>query len=130
MAFHTRTRSAKLAILPIQSTITESSTSKSSAKRLSERTKLVAITHMSNTLSARWSSGSRRSRGALAHARGVPVLVDGSQGAVHLPVVMQDLGRDWYVSTGHSPSALRASACFMDARKCWKRCARSRAGAK
>lgn len=37
----------------------------------------------------------------LAHARGIPVLVDGSQGAVHLPVDVQDLGCDWYVFTGH-----------------------------
>ena len=37
----------------------------------------------------------------LAHARGIPVLVDGSQGAVHLPVDVQDLDCDFYVFTGH-----------------------------
>jgi cysteine desulfurase/selenocysteine lyase len=37
----------------------------------------------------------------LAHARGIPVLVDGSQGAVHLPVDVQDIDCDFYVFTGH-----------------------------
>jgi cysteine desulfurase/selenocysteine lyase len=37
----------------------------------------------------------------LAHARGIPVLVDGSQAAVHLDVDVQDLGCDFYVFTGH-----------------------------
>jgi cysteine desulfurase/selenocysteine lyase len=37
----------------------------------------------------------------IAHARGIPVLVDGSQGAVHMPVDVQDLGCDFYVLTGH-----------------------------
>ena len=36
-----------------------------------------------------------------AHARGVPVLVDGSQGAVHMPVNVQDIGCDFYAITGH-----------------------------
>ena len=37
----------------------------------------------------------------IAHARGIPVLVDGSQGAVHLPVDVQDLDCDFYCFTGH-----------------------------
>jgi cysteine desulfurase/selenocysteine lyase len=37
----------------------------------------------------------------LAHARGIPVLVDGSQGAVHLDVDVADIGCDFYVFTGH-----------------------------
>ena len=37
----------------------------------------------------------------LAHARGIPVLVDGSQAAVHLDVDVQDIGCDFYVFTGH-----------------------------
>ena len=37
----------------------------------------------------------------LAHAKGIPVLVDGSQGAVHLPVDVQDIDCDFYVCTGH-----------------------------
>ncbi|HBQ31488.1 MAG TPA: cysteine desulfurase, partial [Ochrobactrum anthropi] len=67
-------------------------------KRLTERTKLVAITHMSNALG---TVTPIKKIVELAHARGIPVLVDGSQGAVHLPVDVQDLGCDWYVFTGH-----------------------------
>ncbi len=37
----------------------------------------------------------------LAHARGIPVLVDGSQAAVHMPVDVQALDADFYVFTGH-----------------------------
>ena len=67
-------------------------------KRLTDRTKLVAITHMSNALG---TVTPIRKIVELAHARGIPVLVDGSQGAVHLPVDVQDLGCDWYIFTGH-----------------------------
>ncbi len=66
--------------------------------RLTERTKLVAITHMSNVLG---TVTPIREICRIAHERGIPVLVDGSQGAVHLPVDVQDLGCDWYVFTGH-----------------------------
>ncbi|MBB3143816.1 cysteine desulfurase/selenocysteine lyase [Phyllobacterium trifolii] len=67
-------------------------------KRLTDRTKLVAITHMSNVLG---TVTPIKEIVRIAHARGIPVLVDGSQGAVHLPVDVQDLGCDWYVFTGH-----------------------------
>ncbi|MEF2072335.1 cysteine desulfurase [Consotaella aegiceratis] len=65
---------------------------------LSERTKLVAMTHMSNVLG---TVTPVKEVTALAHARGIPVLVDGSQGAVHLPVDVADIGCDFYVFTGH-----------------------------
>ena len=61
-------------------------------------TKLVAVTHMSNVL------GTVVDLGAIvegAHARGVPVLADGSQAAVHMAVDMQALGVDFYPITGH-----------------------------
>lgn len=67
-------------------------------KRLTDRTKLVAITHMSNVLG---TVTPIKEIVRIAHARGIPVLVDGSQGAVHLPVDVQDLGCDWYIFTGH-----------------------------
>ncbi|MGH6761529.1 MAG: cysteine desulfurase [Phyllobacterium sp.] len=67
-------------------------------KRLTDRTKLVAITHMSNALG---TVTPIKEIVRIAHERGIPVLVDGSQGAVHLPVDVQDLGCDWYVFTGH-----------------------------
>ncbi len=67
-------------------------------KLLSERTKLVAITHMSNVLG---TIVPIKQVIALAHARGIPVLVDGSQAAVHMSVDVQDLDADFYVMTGH-----------------------------
>jgi len=67
-------------------------------KRLSPRTKLVAITHMSNVLG---TVTPIREIVEIAHARGIPVLVDGSQAAVHMPVDVKALGCDWYVFTGH-----------------------------
>ena len=67
-------------------------------KCLTDRTKLVAITHMSNVLG---TVVPIKEVCRIAHARGIPVLVDGSQGAVHLPVDVQDLDCDWYVVTGH-----------------------------
>jgi len=68
------------------------------AERITGRTRLVAITHMSNVLG---TVTPIREIVAAAHAKGVPVLVDGSQAAVHMPVDVQDLGCDFYVFTGH-----------------------------
>ncbi|MGA2129792.1 MAG: cysteine desulfurase [Xanthobacteraceae bacterium] len=67
-------------------------------KLLGDRTRMVAITHMSNMLGTEVPI---REVVRLAHARGIPVLVDGSQAAVHLDVDVQDLGCDFYVFTGH-----------------------------
>jgi len=67
-------------------------------KLLTAKTKLVAITQMSNALG---TIVPVKDVVRIAHARGIPVLVDGSQGAVHLPVDVQDLGCDFYVFTGH-----------------------------
>lgn len=67
-------------------------------KRLTDRTKLVAITHMSNVLG---TVTPVKEIVRIAHQRGIPVLVDGSQAAVHLPVDVQDIGCDFYVFTGH-----------------------------
>lgn len=65
---------------------------------LTDRTKLVAITHMSNVLG---TVVPIKEICEIAHARGIQVLVDGSQAAVHMPVNVQDLGCDYYVFTGH-----------------------------
>jgi cysteine desulfurase/selenocysteine lyase len=67
-------------------------------KLLSERTRIVAITHMSNALG---TIVPVKEVIRIAHARGIPVLVDGSQAAVHMPVDVQDLDCDFYVFTGH-----------------------------
>lgn len=62
------------------------------------KTKLVAVTHVSNVLGT-VVDVKAITRGA--QARGVPVLVDGSQAAVHLPVDVADIGCDFYAITGH-----------------------------
>jgi cysteine desulfurase/selenocysteine lyase len=67
-------------------------------KLLTPRTKLVAITHMSNALG---TIVPVKEVVRLAHARGIPVLVDGSQGAVHLDVDVRDIDCDFYAMTGH-----------------------------
>jgi len=67
-------------------------------RALTPRTKIVAITQMSNVLG---TTTPIKEIVRIAHARGVPVLVDGSQGAVHLDVDVRDLDVDFYVLTGH-----------------------------
>ena len=67
-------------------------------KRLTSRTKLVAITQMSNALG---TVTPIKQIVEIAHAKNIPVLVDGSQSAVHMPIDVQDLGCDFFVFTGH-----------------------------
>jgi cysteine desulfurase/selenocysteine lyase len=67
-------------------------------KCLSDKTKLIAITHMSNALG---TVVPVKEICRIARERGIPVLVDGSQAAVHMPVDVQDIDCDWYVMTGH-----------------------------
>lgn len=77
-------------------------------KCLTERTKLVAITHMSNAFG---TVVPVKEVCRIAHERGIPVLVDGSQGAVHMPVDVRDIDCDWYAVTGHKlygPSGIGA----------------------
>jgi len=62
------------------------------------KTKLVAITQMSNVLG---TVVDVQAICTAARARGVPVLVDGSQAAVHMPVDVQQIGCDFYAITGH-----------------------------
>lgn len=69
------------------------------------RTKLISLAHVSNVLG---TVVDIKTIAAAARERGVPVAVDGSQGAVHMPVDVQDLGVDFYAITGHKlygPSA-------------------------
>src|SRR3954464_6476808 len=65
---------------------------------ITAKTKLVAITHMSNVLG---TVTPLKEIVARAHAKGVPVLADGCQGAVHEIVNVQDLDIDFYAITGH-----------------------------
>jgi cysteine desulfurase/selenocysteine lyase len=65
---------------------------------LNDRTKIVAVTHMSNALG---TVNPVADIVRLAHSRGVPVLLDGSQAAYHMAVDVQALDCDFYVATGH-----------------------------
>jgi cysteine desulfurase/selenocysteine lyase len=67
-------------------------------KRLSSRTRLVAVTHVSNALG---TVNPVREIAALAHARGVPVLVDGAQAVSHMRVDVRDIDCDFYAISGH-----------------------------
>lgn len=67
-------------------------------KLVTPRTKIVAITHMSNVTG---TIVPIREVTRIAHAHGAVVMVDGSQSAVHLPVDVQALDADFYVFTGH-----------------------------
>ena len=65
---------------------------------ITPRTKLIAVTHMSNALGTVVDVAAI-CRGA--RDKGVPVLVDGSQAAVHMPIDVQAIGCDFYAITGH-----------------------------
>ena len=67
-------------------------------KLISERTKIVAISHISNVLGL---VNPVRELVAISHKHGVPVLVDGAQGIVHSKVDVQELGCDFYAFSGH-----------------------------
>jgi cysteine desulfurase/selenocysteine lyase len=67
-------------------------------RRLTPRTRLAAITHMSNALGTITPA---RDIVALAHARGVPVLLDASQAAYHMRLDVRALDCDFLVATGH-----------------------------
>jgi cysteine desulfurase/selenocysteine lyase len=67
-------------------------------RRLGPRTRLLAVTHVSNALG---TVNPVKRIVELAHARGVPVLVDGAQAVPHFPVDVADLGCDFYALSGH-----------------------------
>jgi cysteine desulfurase / selenocysteine lyase len=65
---------------------------------LNERTRLVAVMHVSNALG---TINPVREIAARAHRQGVPVLVDGAQAAPHMKIDVQDLDADFYIISGH-----------------------------
>ncbi len=68
------------------------------ASLLGPRTRLAAFAHVSNALG---TVNPVTEMTAMAHAQGVPVLVDGAQAVPHLPVDVQEIGCDFYVFSGH-----------------------------
>jgi cysteine desulfurase/selenocysteine lyase len=90
------------------------------------KTRLIAVTQMSNVL------GSVVDVAAIckgAAEKGVPVLVDGSQGAVHMPVDVQAIGCDFYAVTGHKLYGPSGSGAIYIRPTGWLRCAPSSAAA-
>lgn len=67
-------------------------------RMITKKTKIVAITHMSNVLG---TVNPVKDIIRIAHAKGVPVLIDGSQSAVHMGVDVRDMDADFFVFTGH-----------------------------
>ena len=67
-------------------------------KKLSSRTKLVSITHVSNALGTILPAAQIA---RMAHAHGAPILFDGAQAVPHMPVDVQELDCDFYVFSGH-----------------------------
>lgn len=65
---------------------------------ITPKTKLIAVTQVSNVLGTKVDVKTITRE---AHAQGVPVLIDGSQAAVHMPVDVSDIGCDFYAITGH-----------------------------
>ena len=83
-------------------------------KLLSQRTKIVAISHISNVLGL---VNPVREMVALCHKHGIPVLVDGAQGIVHEPVDVQALDCDFYVFSGHKLYAATGTGVLYGKRK-------------
>jgi cysteine desulfurase / selenocysteine lyase len=69
---------------------------------LSDKTKLVSVVHVSNTLG---SVAPVKEIVALAHAQGAKVLIDACQSAPHMPLDVQDMDCDWLVASGHKMCA-------------------------
>lgn len=67
-------------------------------ERISERTRFMSVVHVSNTLG---TINPVETITALAHERGIPVLVDGAQSAPHMPVDVQAMGADFYTFSAH-----------------------------
>ena len=67
-------------------------------KKITNKTKIIGITHLSNVTGAILPV---KEIVSLAHSKGIPVLVDGCQGAPHLKLDMQDLDCDFYAISGH-----------------------------
>ena len=68
------------------------------ASLFSERTKLVAVTHVSNVLG---TINPVKQLVQIAHKHDVPILIDGAQSVPHIAVNVQDLDADFYVFSGH-----------------------------
>ena len=83
-------------------------------KSLSQRTRIVAISHISNVLGL---VNPVREIVRICHEKGIPVLVDGAQGAVHARVDVQEMDCDFYVFSGHKVYAATGTGVLYGKRK-------------
>ena len=83
-------------------------------KLLSQRTKIVAISHISNVLGV---INPVKEIVGICHKKGIPVLVDGAQGIVHCPVDVQDLDCDFYAFSGHKVYAATGTGVLYGKKK-------------
>ena len=81
---------------------------------LNEKTKILAVTHISNVLGI---VNPVQEIIRICHSKGVPVLVDGAQGAVHCKVDVQELDCDFYVFSGHKLYAATGTGVLYGKRK-------------
>ena len=81
---------------------------------LTERTRIMAVTHISNVLGI---INPVKEIISICHSKGVPVLVDGAQGIVHCNVDVQDLDCDFYVFSGHKMYAATGTGVLYGKRK-------------
>ncbi|MCY3878826.1 MAG: SufS family cysteine desulfurase [Rhodobacteraceae bacterium] len=84
------------------------------ADAMSPKTRLLALSHMSNVLGTRIDI---KAIAALAREKGVPILADGSQSTVHGPIDVQDLGVDFFALTGHKLYGPTASGALYAKRR-------------
>jgi cysteine desulfurase/selenocysteine lyase len=85
---------------------------------LSDRTRFVSVVHVSNALG---TVNPVREMIALAHRRGVPVLVDGAQSSPHMPVDVQELDCDFYAFSGTLFGPTGSASCTARP-SCWRPC--------
>ena len=90
-------------------------------KLLNSRTRLVAVTHVSNALG---TVNPIRRMIEVAHRQQIPVLVDGAQAIPHLAVDVQALDCDFYTFSGHKLYGLRVSGSCTERLGCWNPCLR------
>ena len=81
---------------------------------ISDKTRIVAVTHISNVLGL---INPVKDIVSICHSRGVPVLIDGAQGAVHCRVDVQDYDCDFYVFSGHKLYAATGTGVVYGKRK-------------
>ena len=92
-------------------------------KAITSKTKLIAVTQMSNVLGA---SPDIKNIIDLSHSQGIPVLIDGCQGVVHEKIDVQDLDCDFYLFSGHKlygPNGigiLYAKSQYLDKMRPWR----------